>query len=201
MIAVIDYGMGNLRSVQKALQKVGGDARITHDAQQILAAERVVLPGVGAMGAAMDKLTELGLVNSIHQVIQSGRPFLGICVGLQLMFESSEEGTNTRGLGVFEGGVKKFSQLKVPQMGWNELTLTQRDCPLFEGISDGAEVYFCHSYYVDPDDSTIEATSTDYGIRYTSAVRRDNVFGVQFHPEKSQTVGLHILKNFVGLSI
>lgn len=200
MIAVIDYGMGNLRSVQKALQKVGGDARITHDVQEILSAECVVLPGVGAMGAAMDKLAELRLIEPIHQVIDNKTPFLGICVGLQLLFESSEEGDNTKGLGVFAGGVKKFPKLKVPQMGWNELKLTKPTCPLFEGIEMGAEVYFCHSYYVDPQDRSIESTNTDYGISYTSSVWQDNVYGVQFHPEKSQTVGLHLLKNFVGLS-
>ena len=199
MIAVIDYGMGNLRSVQKALQRVGADARVTHSADVILSADKVVLPGVGAMGAAMDKLKDLDLIDPIQEVINAGKPFLGICVGLQLLFENSEEGEGTTGLGIIKGSVKKFTDLKVPQMGWNELSMKNSQCPLFKGLEQGSEVYFCHSYYVDPTQGDVVATTTNYGREYVSSIFRDNLFGVQFHPEKSQTVGLKILENFVSL--
>ena len=201
MIAVIDYGMGNLRSVQKALQRVGADARVTHAAADILNADKIVLPGVGAMGAAMEKLDALELIKPIHSVINSGKPFLGICVGLQLLFENSEEGVDTAGLGVLKGSVRKFTALKVPQMGWNELKIQNTQCPLLAGLVQNSEVYFCHSYYVDPTQGDVVATTTDYGREYVSSICRDNLFGVQFHPEKSQTVGLKILENFVSLKL
>lgn len=201
MIAVIDYGMGNLRSVQKALQRVGADARVTHSAEDILKADKIVLPGVGAMGAAMDKLDALGLIQPIHTAIDSGKPFLGICVGLQLLFENSEEGVGTTGLGILQGSVKKFTDLKVPQMGWNELSIQNSQCQLLNGLAPNSEVYFCHSYYVDPTQGDVVATTTNYGREYVSSICRGNLYGVQFHPEKSQTVGLKILENFVSLKL
>lgn len=197
MIAVIDYGMGNLRSVQKALEKVGADARITQQPQDLRNAAKIVLPGVGAMAPAMAKLRDLGMVEALHAAVKQGIPLLGICLGYQLLFDRSDEGGQSDGLGMIQGHVKRFTELKVPHMGWNQLTIRQPDCLLFSGTDDGAEVYFCHSYYVDPTSQDDEATSTDYGINFASSVHRDNIYGVQFHPEKSQAVGLNILKNFV----
>ena len=199
MIAIIDYGMGNLRSVQKALESAGGQAVITQDPSEIKKANRVVLPGVGAMKPAIDKLRDLKLIPVIQESIATGKPFLGICLGLQLLFETSDEGGSVKGLGILEGEVKKFTALKVPHMGWNQLNIQEENCPLFKNIPDKSEVYFCHSYFVKPKNQKITATSTDYGIEFTSSVWQNNIFGVQFHPEKSQTVGLTILKNFVNL--
>lgn len=205
MIAIIDYGMGNLRSVQKAFEQVGAGASITQSAAAIEAAERVVLPGVGAMPPAMEKLRSLGLVETIRDVVSRGKPFLGICLGLQLLFERSDEGRQTsadstsgavEGLGILKGGVRRFASLKVPQMGWNQLKLTRPGCPLFQGVEPSANVYFCHSYFVVPEEKTVTASVTGYGIEFTSSVWRGNLFGVQFHPEKSQKVGLRILRNF-----
>ena len=195
MIAIIDYGMGNLRSVQKALEKVGATAQITQNSDVIQNADKVVLPGVGAMQPAMAKLTELDLIPTIHSVIESGKPFLGICLGFQLLFESSTEGGNTEGLGILKGRVERFSKLKIPQIGWNQLHM-KNGSPILKNISESASVYFCHSYFVIPSDSGVIAATTDYACEFTSAVCKDNVFGVQFHPEKSQVVGLQILKNF-----
>lgn len=199
MIAIIDYGVGNLRSVQKAFEKVGARALVTSDIPTIEKADKVVLPGVGAIGAAMDKLTELNLIPVIKSAAASGKPFLGICVGLQLMFDTSEEGGQVKALGIFPGTVERFSSLKVPHMGWNQLKIVQPQNPLIRGIADGSDVYFCHSYFVKPVDESIALTRTDYGISYVSAIARGNVYGVQFHPEKSQTVGLKILENFAKL--
>ncbi len=199
MIAIIDYGMGNLRSVQKALEAGGAQTIITDDAKKIASADKIVLPGVGAIAPAMEKLQQLHLVNVIKDEIKNGKPFLGICLGLQLLFEDSFEGGEGKALGIFKGSVKRFEKLKVPQMGWNQISITQKDCPLFKGIKDGAEVYFCHSYFVEPTDKNVTAAMTNYGISYTSVVNHKNLFGVQFHPEKSQTVGLKILENFVKL--
>ncbi|MBZ0167539.1 MAG: imidazole glycerol phosphate synthase subunit HisH [Candidatus Omnitrophica bacterium] len=199
MIAVIDYGMGNLRSVQKALEKVGADARITQSPAEVLSADKVVLPGVGAMAPAMAKLTDMGLIEAILTAVKRDTPFLGICLGYQLLFDRSDEGGNSAGLGIIKGHVKRFTDLKVPHMGWNQLAVRQPDCPLFKGMPRDAETYFCHSYYVDPESVADVATSTEYGLNFASAVRRNNVYGVQFHPEKSQAVGLNILKNFVEL--
>jgi glutamine amidotransferase len=195
MIAIIDYGMGNLRSVQKALEASGASAKVTQNAQEIEEAERVVLPGVGAMEPAMRKLDELGLIDTIRSQALK-KPFLGICLGLQLMFETSDEGGHVAGLGILKGNVKRFQSGKVPQIGWNQLKIRHKDCPLYKGIGEGSFVYFCHSYFVQPVMRSIVATQTPYGVNYASSVWQDNLFGVQFHPEKSQRIGLRILKNF-----
>ncbi len=197
-IAIIDYGMGNLRSVQKGFERVGRAAEVTRDAGRIAAAAGVVLPGVGAFGACMDNLRSYGLVETVRQVIERGTPFLGICLGMQLLFEESEEFGRVRGLGIFPGRVVRFADLpslKVPHMGWNQIRKRQ-DAPHLRSIEDGAYVYFVHSYYVVPADASLTATSTEYGVEFASAVARDNVFATQYHPEKSQTVGLKILENF-----
>ena len=201
MIVIIDYGMGNLRSVQKALEKVGGKTQITQNTDDIKQADKIVLPGVGAMKPAMDKLTELGLIDSIKIAAKSGKPFLGICLGLQLLFEKSDEGGDVTGLGLLKGRVVRFSNdEKVPHMGWNQLNILKTDCPLFNGVDALSNTYFCHSYYVSPSDN-VTATSTDYGITFTSSVWKDNIFGVQFHPEKSQATGLKILENFTRIKL
>ncbi len=197
-IAIIDYGMGNLRSVQKGFERVGCAAEVTRDAGRIAAAAGVVLPGVGAFGACMDNLRTYELVDTVRLVIERGTPFLGICLGMQLLFEESEEFGRVPGLGVFPGRVVRFADLpglKVPHMGWNQIRKRQ-DVPHLRGIDDGAYVYFVHSYYVVPADPSLTATSTEYGVEFASAVARDNVFAAQYHPEKSQTVGLKILENF-----
>ena len=197
-IAIIDYGMGNLRSVQKGLERVGAAAQVTRDAAVIAGAPGVVLPGVGAFGACMDNLRAYGLVDVVRHVIGRGTPFLGICLGMQLLFEESEEFGPVRGLGVFPGRVVRFADrphLQVPHMGWNQIRKRQ-DVPHMQGIDDGAFVYFVHSYYVVPADPSLTATSTEYGGEFTSAIARDNVFATQYHPEKSQAVGLKILENF-----
>ena len=199
MIAIIDYGMGNLRSVQKAIEKVGARAVVTQRPEDILKSEKIILPGVGAMPAAMQKLQELNLVAPIKETISGGKPFLGICLGLQLLFEKGFEGGEVDGLGIFSGTVERFTDLKVPHMGWNQIKVELSQCPILKGIGDSSDFYFCHSYFVRPADAGITAASTDYGIKFTSAVARRNVFGVQFHPEKSQSLGLALLKNFVEL--
>ncbi len=199
MIAIIDYGMGNLRSVQKAFEKVGAQARVTHNSGDIVNADKVVLPGVGAMAPAMQKLQDLGLVDTIRTVVKRQKPFLGICLGLQLLFERSSEGGYSEGLKILEGSVERFSQLKVPHMGWNQIKIQSCAAKLCQGISDGENVYFCHSYYVQPKDKTIAASLTNYGIDYVSSIVKGNIWGVQFHPEKSQKAGLQILKNFSQL--
>ncbi len=199
MIAIIDYGMGNLRSVQKALEKAGATTVITQNVSEIEKADKVVLPGVGAILPAMEKLRSLNLISAIEKTIKQDKPFLGICLGLQLLFEKSFEGGEVKALGILKGEVKRFESLKVPQMGWNQITVAQNTCPLFKGIPQRADVYFCHSYFVDPTDKSVIAATTDYGVTYTCAIARKNLFGVQFHPEKSQTVGLKILENFVRL--
>ena len=199
MIAIVDYGMGNLRSVQKALEKVGADARITHESLEIKRADKVVLPGVGAMAPAMDKLRQLGLTETIREVITAGKPFLGICLGMQLLFEKSAEGGDVEGLKILKGTVERFTQGRVPQIGWNQIKIQPAGAAMYQGVNDGADVYFCHSYYVVPKDSKIAVSITEYGIPYASSVAAKNIWGVQFHPEKSQTVGLQILKNFVQI--
>lgn len=196
MITIIDYGMGNLRSVQKAFEHVGATATITQKAGDILKADKVVLPGVGAMRPAMEKLGALDLLPVIRDVIKSGKPFLGICLGFQLLFETSSEGGQTQGLGILKGSVEKFTELKVPQIGWNQLHIKNPAVPILEGVTEGSNVYFCHSYCARPRDPSVIASTTTYGIEYASSVAQGNVFGVQFHPEKSQTVGLRILENF-----
>ncbi|MBI2914397.1 MAG: imidazole glycerol phosphate synthase subunit HisH [Firmicutes bacterium] len=231
MIAVVDYGMGNLRSVQKAFERLGHRAVVTHREDELCGAQAVVLPGVGAFQKAMANLTELRLDAAIKALVNAGRPFLGICLGLQLLFEESEEvfeearegqdahtgaqaagqtppasrdaGGNEgkvprlpRGLGLLPGRVVKFPRgLKVPQMGWNQLSVPG-EIPLLAGVSDGSFVYFVHSYYVVPTDPSVVAATTEYGVEYASVVSLGNVFGIQFHPEKSSSVGLRILDNF-----
>ncbi len=201
MIAIIDYGVGNLRSVQKAFEKVGADAQVTSDREVIRKSSKVVLPGVGAIRPAMDKLHELGLIDVIKEAAADDKPFLGICVGFQLLFDSSTEGGQVPALGILPGTVERFQSLKVPHMGWNQLKIIQKDCPLMKGIADGADVYFCHSYYVKPKDQSVALTRTDYGVEYVTSIARKNLFGVQFHHEKSQTVGLKVLENFAKLKI
>lgn len=200
MIAIIDYGLGNLRSVQKALEKVGAVAEITHDASVVIKANKIVLPGVGAIAPAMAKLHELNLVDVIKESVGQGKPFLGICVGFQLLFNSSNEGGDVKALGIIPGTVQKFEgSVKVPQMGWNQIDIHPMAADMYRGIDNLSNVYFCHSFYAKPTDDSVSATKTDYGISYTSSVKKDNVWGVQFHPEKSQKIGLQLLENFVQL--
>lgn len=201
MIAIIDYGAGNLRSAQKAFEHLGCPAVVTNDADVIARAPGVVLPGQGAFGSCMNGLRAAGLVEPTLAAIHSGRPFLGICVGMQLLFEESEEAPGVRGLGVFGGKIVRFPrspERKVPQMGWNQLKIVQRH-PVLDGVDDGAYVYFVHSYYPVPTDPSVAATRTEYGVEYVSSVARDNVWAGVFHPEKSQQVGLRLLDNFVGM--
>jgi glutamine amidotransferase len=199
MIALIDYGMGNLGSVAKALARVGCEPRITDDPAVVKAADGVVLPGVGAFDDCISNLTARGLDAAVKDVVAAGTPFLGICLGLQMLFESSEEGGKYPGLGIFKGKVVRFTHnLKIPQIGWNQIQI-RKPAPQLEGVAEGSWVYFVHSYYVVPEDSSIIACTTDYGYEFVSAVWRDNVFASQFHPEKSQAIGLQILENFAGL--
>jgi len=198
MIAIVDYGMGNLRSVQKGFERIGHSATVTSDLSEIQAAERIVLPGVGAFADAMQELRQRRLVDPLLEAIDSGKPFLGICLGLQLLFDVSHEDGNHEGLGVLAGEVVRFNPspgLKVPHMGWNSIEIRRRP-PLLEGIDEDSFFYFVHSYYVAPQDATVIATQTDYGRPFTSMIWRDRLYATQFHPEKSQTLGLRILKNF-----
>ena len=202
MIAIIDYGMGNLRSVQKAFEAVGHQAAVTRDPVIIDRASHVVLPGVGAFGDCMHNIRRYELEDSIRQSISSGKPFLGICLGLQLLFTESEEFGKHEGLGVLPGTVKAFSHhssamegLKIPHMGWNTIT-AQHPSPVLHDIPQESHVYFVHSYYVEPKDSTVTCTTTQYGIPFVSSVEKDNIFATQFHPEKSQKIGLQLFRNF-----
>ncbi|MBT4096239.1 MAG: imidazole glycerol phosphate synthase subunit HisH [Gemmatimonadetes bacterium] len=200
MIAVIDYGMGNLRSVEKAFQYLGHDAKIITDAGQLADADHLVLPGDAAFGDAMRNLREGGWDQRIHDHVDTGRPFLGICVGLQLMFGGSEEMGQHTGLGLLPGKCVRFpTSEKVPQIGWNQIE-RQVASPLLEGVEDGSFFYFVHSYYVEAEQATDQLATTDYGIQYTSIAGRDNVYGVQFHPEKSQKIGLRLLTNFASFN-
>jgi glutamine amidotransferase len=196
VLAIIDYGMGNLRSVHKALERLGYAAVITSDPQEVDRARGIVLPGVGAFADAARRLTELGLDEVICRAVAAGRPFLGICLGLQLLFEGSEENGWHEGLGIFPGRVRRLGPgLKVPHMGWNQVEQV-RPSPLFAGIPDGVPFYFVHSYFADPADPDLVLARTDYGQRFACAVGRGAVFGVQFHPEKSGRWGLKLLSNF-----
>lgn len=204
-IAIINYGAGNLRSVEKAFEKLGFQAEITKDITTIKNADGIVLPGVGAFDAAISELRKEKLENIIFEVIGSGKPFLGICLGYQMLFDSSEEG-KLKGFGILKGQVKKFNfkgssfeNLSIPHMGWNRLLLKHKS-PVFSGIISGSMVYFAHSFYPVPVDDMIVSTSTDYGIEFASSVSKGNVYGIQFHPEKSGEVGLKILKNFALLT-
>ncbi len=203
MLAIIDYQMGNLRSVQKGFERVGHSAVITSDPAVLADAERIVLPGVGAFPDAIAELERRKLVNPIRDAIAAGKPFLGVCLGLQLLFDVGYEGGRFEGLGVLRGEVVRFklpSQYKVPHMGWNGLNMRRRP-PILEGLDEGAHVYFVHSYYVVPQDQAVIATETDYGGPFCSMIWRDNLFATQFHPEKSQADGLRILKNFAELPV
>jgi imidazole glycerol-phosphate synthase subunit HisH len=203
MIAIIDYGMGNLRSVQKGFEKVGFDALVTADPRVVLEADSIVLPGVGAFPDCMRNLEQGGFVEPLLKVLQDGRPFLGICLGLQLLFTESDEFGVHKGLNVIPGRVVRFpegmteggEELKVPHMGWNQVSIKRRP-PVLTGIADGANFYFVHSYYVQPEDTSVVATTTSYGIEFCSSIWKDNIVATQFHPEKSQEKGLAILKNF-----
>ena len=201
MIAVIDYDAGNIRSVEKALLLLGQEVRITQDAGEILSADKVILPGVGAFGDAMDNIRKRRLEPVIRQVVDKGTPFLGICLGLQLLFERSEEAPGVKGLGLLKGEILKIPEkegMKIPHMGWNSLHL-EHDGKLFRGIEEQAYVYFVHSYYLKAEDENIVKASTEYCTHIHASVEKGNIFACQFHPEKSSDVGLHILKNFIEL--
>ena len=206
MIVIVDYGMGNLHSVAKALAHVGGEVSVTSDVSVIGRADKIVLPGVGAFADAMGALRDQQIVGPLKEGIEAGKPFLGICLGMQLLMGVSYEGGEHTGLGVIEGEVRRFDfaeradkdSLKIPHMGWNALEW-DKEAPLFKGLTSGSYVYFVHSYYVAPRDEAVVATTTDYGGAFASSLWRGNVYGVQYHPEKSQRVGLTILKNFVEL--
>ncbi len=201
MIAIIDYDAGNLKSVEKALIKVGAEPVVTRDADLILQADKVILPGVGAFGEAMEKLESFGLVDTIYKVVEKGTPFLGICLGLQLLFEYSEEKEGCKGLALLKGGIKRIPDapgLKVPHMGWNSLTVKE-DATLFKNLPADLYVYFVHSYYLQAEEPEIVAATTEYGVTVHASVEKENIFACQFHPEKSGEVGLTILKNFVEL--
>lgn len=205
MIGIIDYGVGNLRSVAKAFEFLGYSAIVSSDPTVILESDHVVLPGVGAFGKSMESLSKAGMVPVVKKVAESGRPFLGICLGLQLLFEESFESfggqqATFKGLGIFPGRVLRFESpdLKVPQIGWNQI-MKRKDTPFLQGVENGDFVYFVHSYYTAPADAAIVACETQYGISYCSGIAMDNMAAFQFHPEKSSRVGLRILRNFAEL--
>lgn len=205
MVTIIDYGMGNLRSVEKGFLKVGVEARLTDDKNVVKDADKIVLPGVGAFGDCMKNLKELDMIDAIKDHINSGKPYLGLCLGLQVLFTEGEEFGITKGLDIIKGRVVKFPEaefrerkLKIPHMGWNAVKI-KKETAILKGIADGTYFYFVHSFYVKPEDGGVTATETEYGFDFTSMISRDNVFACQFHPEKSQTEGLKILKNFGDL--
>ncbi len=199
MIAIIDYGMGNLRSVEKGFQKADIEVKVTDRPEDVHNSDGVVLPGVGAFKGCMNELCDLNLIDAVTEAIKSGKPYLGICLGLHVLFTESEEFGSSRGLDILSGRVVRFNledkELKIPQMGWNQLNIKNNN-PLFKGIPDKSYFYFVHSYYVVPEDKSVVSTTTDYGIEFTSSVWKDNINAVQFHPEKSQALGLQVLKNF-----
>jgi len=201
MIAVIDYDAGNLKSVEKALLSLGQQVLVTRDRETLLSADKVILPGVGNFGDAMEKLNSYGLTAVIREIIEQGKPFLGICLGLQLLFEESEEAPGVPGLGILKGKILRIPDtegLKIPHSGWNSLTLSHNG-RLFQGIESGAYVYFVHSYYLKAEEDEIVKATTEYGTLIHASVEKGNVFACQFHPEKSSQVGLTILKNFADL--
>lgn len=195
-VAIIDYGVGNLRSVEKAFAATGCEALISADEETLRAAQRLVLPGVGAFGACMKALKERGFDRLVLEKASEGTPLLGVCVGMQMLFEESDEFGSTPGLGLLKGSVRRFgNELVVPQVGWNRIH-QKREHALFDGVADGAFCYFVHSFYCQPSDEEVVVGETEYGQRYASVVARGNICGVQFHPEKSQDVGLRMLRNF-----
>ncbi len=199
MIAILDYDAGNIKSVEKALLHLGEKVVITRDRDTILKCDRVILPGVGCFGDAMVKLREYNLDKVIYEVVESGKPFLGICLGLQLLYEESEESPGVKGLGILKGKIKRIPDkegTKIPQIGWNSLDITE-EATLFKGIDNDAYVYFVHSYYLEAEDEEDVAASTEYSVHIHASVEHNNVFACQFHPEKSSTVGLKILQNFM----
>ena len=201
MIAIIDYDAGNIKSVEKALQKLGAEVIITKDAEVILSADKVILPGVGAFGDAMSNLKKYGLVEVIQKVVEKGTPFLGICLGLQLLFERSDETPGVEGLGILKGEILRIPEsgdLKIPHMGWNSLHL-QNNGRLYKGLEENSYVYFVHSYYLKAEEEEIVKATTEYSVNIHASVEKGNVFACQFHPEKSSDVGLKILQNFVEL--
>ena len=202
MIGIIDYDAGNIKSVEKALQSLGQETAVTRDPETLLQADKVILPGVGAFGDAMGRLRQYGLEEVIHQIAEKGTPFLGICLGLQLLFDSSEESPGVKGLGLLPGKILRIPDgegLKIPHMGWNSLEITP-GARLFRGIPQDSYVYFVHSYYLKAEDPAIVAASAQDGVSIHASVERDNVFACQFHPEKSGEIGLRILKNFIELA-
>ena len=201
MIAIIDYDAGNIKSVEKAMQLLGQEVVVTRDRESILKADKVILPGVGAFGDAMSKIRQYNLEEVIHEVVEKGTPFLGICLGLQLLFERSDETPGVEGLGILKGEILRIPDqpgLKIPHMGWNSLHL-QNDGRLFKGIPEETYVYFVHSYYLQAEEPEIVKATTQYGVTIHASVEKDNIFACQFHPEKSSEIGLKILKNFVEL--
>jgi len=201
MIAIIDYGAGNLRSVVNALSRLGYEAKVTTSPAQVLKAQAVILPGVGAAADTMANLRRQELDGPIRQVVAEGKPFLGVCIGMQVLLSGTEEGGNHQCLGIIPGMVRKFAPgLKVPHMGWNQVRQRVTH-PVFEGIADGANFYFVHSYYVDPDDAGLVASETEYGIPFCSVIAKDNLIATQFHPEKSGEVGLKVYDNFIKIAL
>ena len=194
--------MGNIHSVKKALEAMGAQTVVTNKTEDIKKADKVVLPGVGAFGDAMQEIEKQGLSAAVAEHIKAKKIFLGICLGMHMLFESSEESPQVKGLGILKGTVKKFDPqtgLKIPHMGWNQIKIKKINCPIFKNLEDNSSVYFCHSYYPQPAQPEIIAASTEYGLDFASIIWQDNIFAMQFHPEKSQAVGLKILENFVRL--
>ncbi len=201
MIAILDYDMSNLRSVAKAFERLGATCKITRDKKEILAADKLVVPGQGAFADCMRLLKDYELIDTLKEFMDSGKPYLGLCLGMQILMESSDEAPGVEGLGVFKGGVERFSpdlELKVPHMGWNNL-LIAKESRLLQGLPEASYVYFVHSYYVTPQDKRMVAANCHYGIDFPAAFEHKNIFATQFHPEKSQKIGLHILKNFTQI--
>jgi glutamine amidotransferase len=202
MIAIIDYGMGNLHSVQKALESMGAKTLVTNKPRDLNDCDKIVLPGVGAFDDAVLELKKQNLIPALIEQIKNKKIFLGICLGMQLLFERSEEANKAKGLSLLKGEVRRFENkksFKVPHMGWNQLRKVNSQCPLLRDIPDNSYVYFCHSYYPAPTDEGVIAATTDYGIEFVSIISRDNIYGLQFHPEKSQDIGIKILRNFANL--
>ncbi len=198
MIAIIDYGMGNLRSVTNAFRRLDAPIMITSDASTVREAAGLVLPGVGAFGKCMENLRNSGLIDVIKEAIAAGKPYLGICLGMQILLDSSEEAPGVEGMSVIRGRVVRFKgDMKIPHMGWNNVEIA-KPSPMFDGVADGSYFYFVHSYYPSPEEP-VTATFTDYGGRFTSALQKENIFACQYHPEKSQAIGMQLLRNFVRL--